>query len=698
MRSIFYPKSIVVIGVSAKPDNLARNIVGNLRAFGYPGAVYAVGREAGEVHGVPIVASLEQVPDNVELAVILTPAHLVPGYMETCARKGTRRVVIESGGFSEFSEEGRKLEQRLLEIAAREHMRFVGPNCISVINLEMGVCLPFPQLETADLRLGPASVIAQSGGVSITYLTRLSAAGVGINKGVSIGNKTDLDEVDYLEFMLADEGTRMVFMYLESIGNGRRLVDLARSSPKPVVVQKANRGQAARAVALSHTAALADDDQVVDAALRQSGILRAESFREAIAIAQALALPPVAGPDLVIISRSGGHAVIAADLAERLGFRLMALPQEFGEAVRALFRADVIAPTNPLDLGVIFDFELYADIVARCLESLSPHAVLLINTYGELEAESAHRLAGRVKEIMHSTGRPVAFCAYSRVSDRERIQDELGLPVYNDLEEALIGLAASRTRHEWVARHGSAPHATIHPVNAVPTAVTRQGLMLSPDALELCRTYGLETPAADVVATAEAAGRAAGALGFPVALKAISASLVHKTDQGGVRLNLNSEAEVASAAEDMRRRLQPPDGDPAALDFMVQRMATAGTELILGGKQDPTFGPVVMLGMGGVYAEVFKDVAFRLAPLTRLEAEDMLEELRGAALLRGVRGQAPADREGLLRAVLNFSRMVAEHPQLEEVEINPLIVSASGVCAVDARAVASSRQTPATRA
>ncbi|MCX6026044.1 MAG: acetate--CoA ligase family protein [Chloroflexi bacterium] len=668
MRSIFYPSSIVVIGVSEKPDNLARNIVGNLRAFGYAGAIYAVGREPGQVHGVPIVTSLEEVPDHIELAVILTPAHLVPGMMETCARKGTRRVVIESGGFSEFSAAGRQLEQRLVEIAAQYDMRFVGPNCISVVNLESGVCLPFAQLESADLRLGPASVISQSGGVSVTYLTRLSAGGVGVNKGVSIGNKTNLDE------------------------DGRRLVELARSSPKPVVVQKANRGQAARAVALSHTAALADDDRVVDAALRQAGILRAESFREAVAIGQALALPPVTGRDLVIISRSGGHAVIAADMAERLGFRLMALPQDFVDAVRAMFRADVIAPTNPLDLGVIFDFNLYADIVARCLEVLAPHAVLLINTYGEAEAESAHRLAGRVKEIMHNTGRPVAFCAYSRADDRERIQNEFGMPVYNDLEEALIGLAASRARQAWLSRHAAQPRAPVPSAPASAVDASRQGLVLPPNALALCQSYGIAPAAFEVTRTPKSAARAAARLGFPVALKAISSELVHKTDRGGVSLNLGSEAEVAAAAKVMGDRLRPKAAQDETLGFMVQHMAAPGIELILGGKQDALFGPVVMLGIGGVYAEIFKDVAFRLAPLTPLEAEDMLEELRGAALLQSVRGGAAADREALLRAILDFSRLVAEHPELSEVEINPLIISPSGAIAVDARAVAVAKE------
>ncbi len=461
-----------------------------------------------------------------------------------------------------------------------------------------------------------------------------------------------------------------------------------------MVVQKANRGQAARAVALSHTAALADDDRVVDAALRQAGLLRAESFREAVAIGQALALPPVRGNDLVIISRSGGHAVIAADMAERLGFRLMTLPKDFVDAVRAMFRADVIAPTNPLDLGVIFDFNLYAEIVARCLEVLSPHAVLLINTYGETESESAHALAGRVKELMQRTGRPVAFCAYSRADDRDRIQDEFGLPVYNDLEEALIGLAASRARQAWLTRHAGQPLAPAPSAPASPVRASREGLVLPPEALALCQTYGITAAVYEIVPNADEAGRAAARLGFPVALKAISPGLVHKTDCGGVVLNLSSRAAVEAAAKEMAQRLGPGAAKDEPLRFMVQRMAAPGVELILGGKRDPLFGPVVMLGMGGVYTEVFKDVAIRLAPLTRLEAEDVLDELHGAPLLRGVRGGPAADRDALLRALLDFSRLVAEHPELSEVEINPLVAQPDGVCAVDARGVAAAKEPP----
>jgi len=679
MHRIFYPQSIVVIGVSEKPDNLARNIILNLRTFGYSGALYAVGRERGEVYGVPIVPSLDEVPDGVDLAVILVPAPLVPGLMETCGRKGIRRVVIESGGFSEFSEQGRQLEEQLKEIARRWSIRFVGPNCISVVNLDAGVCLPFAHIGRETLRFGPVSVIAQSGGVSITYAEMFSAAGLGVNKVVSIGNKADLDEVDYLAYLLEDPGTRIVCLYLESVDDGRGLMSLARRSEKPIIVHKANRGTASQSIARSHTAALANDDRIVGAAFRQAGILRADSFGDAVSMALGLTLPPVRGDDIVVISRSGGHAVIAADFVEKYGFRLAPLPQSFTDAVRALFRADVIAPTNPLDLGVIFDFDLYARIVEQTLRMLKPDAVLLINTYSRSEAEGAHRLAKQVDAIVQDTGMPVAFCAYGEGGAARELIGEVSMPIFTDMEDAIRALAASREWHRRRARRQVLPE-------DAPTGPRRPRSLGTMDgALALCREYGIPVAPWAVADDPEGAAEAADGLGYPVVLKALSARVLHKSDVGGVVLGLNDGAAVRREAEAMRARVLSQVPDATDLRFLVQRMVSGGVEVILGGKQDPSFGPVVMFGLGGVFVEVFGDVAFRVAPLTRADAEEMIAEVRGRALLEGARGRPPADREALIGAILAFSRLLVKNPDIAEIEINPLLALPEGVVAVDAR-------------
>jgi len=688
MRQVFYPESIVVIGVSERSDNLARNIISNLRAFGYAGELYAVGRRAGCVHGVEIAPSLEKLPDGIDLAVMLVPAPLVPELVEACGRKSIQRVVIESGGFGEFSQEGCCLEERLLEIAACYGIRVVGPNCISVINLEAGVCLPFVPLAGESVRRGPASVVAQSGGVSITYMDLLSQSGVGVNKVISMGNKADLDETDYLSYLLQDSGTELICLYLESVGDGRRLLELARTAQKPLVVHKANRGQASQRIAFSHTAALADDDRIVDGALRQAGVVRAESFADAVAVAQGFALPAVEGNEMVVLSRSGGHAVVAADAAERFGFHLPPLPVGFSRQVRELFRADVIAPTNPLDLGAIFDFDLYARVVEECLCALTPHAVLLINTYSRAEVQSARRLAQRVEEIVGQSNRPVALCVYAQADEARIVQQQTGLPVFAQIEAAVRGLAASRDWHRWRARRQEGlPIAPWPPVAAAQPAGEKVAVLTTEQALNLCRACGIPVAAWEVVEDPTQAAGAAARLGYPVALKALSDQIVHKSDVGGVVLNLEDPATVEESARAMWERLGMPAGESAPVRLMVQRMAGEGVEVILGGQRDASFGPVVMFGLGGIHVELFDDASFRVAPLAQADAEEMVDEVQGARLLGGARGRPPVDREALVDALLALSRLLLENPHLIEIDLNPLVVLEKGVVAVDARAM-----------
>lgn len=683
MQHIFYPKSLVVIGVSERPENLARNIITNLSTFGYKGNVHAMGQRKGVVNGILIVTSLDELPGGIDLAVILTPAATVPALVEACGRRGIRYAVIESGGFSEFSEEGAKLEEQLLEAARRWDVRFVGPNCISVVNCEIGLCLPFVPISPATGRLGPASIVSQSGGVSVTYMDLLSMAGVGINKAVSIGNKADLDETDYLNYLLQDHGTKFVILYLESIGDGAKLMTLARSSAKPIIIHKANRGQASHHVALSHTAALADDDRIVSAAFRQVGIFRSENFRDSVAIAQGLTLPPVRGNNLVVISRSGGHAVIAADTAERYGFQLPALPAQFVERVHSLFRSDVIAIANPIDLGVIFDFDLYAQIVEECLKALSPDAVLLINTFSLDEAEAAHRLACRVEEIVKKSSRPVAFCVYSQGDEGQTTQRHTSLPVFSGIEDALRGLAASRDWNSRRARPPPTQQAVQAPSQETQRLLMGSGVLTADLALALCRLYDIPVAPFKVADDAKQAAQAADRLGYPVAVKALATKLLHKSDVGGVVLGLADAAAVEREAVAMLARVPHP------ARLFVQRMISGGVEVIIGGKHDRSFGPVVMFGLGGIYVEVLGDVSFRVVPLSRMDAELMIEEVHGKRLLEGIRGRASMDREALVKSILSVSRMLTENQSINEIDINPLLVLNHGVAAVDARVLIS---------
>jgi acetyltransferase len=694
LERIFYPESVAVIGVSERPDNLAANIIRNMMAFGYHGEIHAVGLRAGHVDDVSILPSVEALPDDVDLAVILTPAATVPELLDACGRKGIRRAVIESGGFTEFSEAGRALEEQVCAVARHWGLRFVGPNCISVVNMENGLCLPFARLDPRAARRGPVSVLAQSGGVSITYLMLLSQAGLGANKVVSMGNKADLDETDYLTYLLDDPATDVICLYLESIQEGRRLLELAAASHKPVIVQKANRGDASAQIAFSHTAALANDDCIVDAALRQAGVARAASFDEAVALAQGFTLPPVTGNDLLIISRSGGHAVVAADVAEEHGFRLMPVPEDFRAEVRGLFRADVIAPTNPLDLGTIFDFDLYSHIVERSLRALHPDALLLVHTYSPgPEAEASRRVAQRLGELSREVDKPLAFCAFAQHAEVEALKKEAPLPVFTQIEGAVRALAASRDRHAHPAKLRPLPRTSARRREQVESLLSGEGVLTTDVALDLCTAFDIPVAAWAAAEDAEHAAVVAAAMGYPVTLKGLASEVPHKSDAGLVALDIADAEELQAAFAEVSAALAQHAPHSQNSRVMVQQMLSAGHEVIIGGKRDPSFGPVVMFGLGGIYVEVLQDVAFRLAPLTRADAEDMIDEVRGSRLLQGVRCQPPADKGAIIEALLSMSRLLVDCPGIVEIDVNPLLVFAEGAAAVDARAVAERQRT-----
>jgi acetyltransferase len=694
LDKIFYPDSIAVIGVSEKPDNLAAGIVRNLVVFGYGGDIHAVGLYEGQVHGIPIVTSVEALPDDVDLAVILTPAATVPDLLDACGRKGINRAVIETGGFTEFSDAGRLLGEEVCAAARRRGLRFVGPNCISVVNMENGLCLPFARLDREAAKEGPVSVLAQSGGVSITYLILLSEVGLGASKVVSMGNKADLDEVDYLSFLLQDPATGVICLYLESMEQGRRMLEMASSSSKPVIVQKANRGRASAQIAFSHTAALTSDDQIVDAALRQAGVPRANTFDEAVALAQGFALPLVVGDDLLVISRSGGHAVVAADAAEDHGFRLTSIPEDFATELRGMFRADVIAPTNPLDLGAIFDFDVYAQVVERSLQALDPDAILLVHTYASgQEAAMSRRLAHHLEDLTRRLDTPLAFCAFAQGAEVENLRRETELPIFTEIEAGVRALAASRDRHTRGDRLLPLPTTPAERAEKVETLMAREGALTTDAALDLCGHFGFPVEEWAVVEDRESASFAAAAFGYPVALKDLSSRVSHKSDAGLVALDVANAHELQGAFDAVSAALERQDREGTQKRMMVQRMVSAGREVIIGGKRDPSFGPVVMFGLGGLYVEAIQDVVFRLAPLCRQEAREMTEELQGSRLLHSIRGEEPVDLESLVDALLSMSNLLVACPEVLEIEVNPFMVFDTGAAAIDARALLRSQRT-----
>ncbi|MBI5251741.1 MAG: CoA-binding protein, partial [Desulfomonile tiedjei] len=355
MKDLFCPSSVVVMGVSTKPFNLGKEIARNLFEFQYTGVIHLVGTHEGVFFGQRIRTSLDAIDEPIDLAIILTPARAIPAILEQCGRKGIRRAVIESGGFGEFDDEGRELGIEIRSIARKHGIRFIGPNCIGIMNASNGLATPFAALRNV-FRKGGVGIIAQSGGVALGFLNMFDGEQLGYSKFAAIGNKLDTDENDVLEYYVEDPETSVICMYLESINEGRRLTEIASRSSKPIVIHKANIGSLSRNIAQSHTEALANDDQVVDAALNQAGIVRFRDMQGFLDFVKILQLPEMKGRNLAIVSRSGGHAVIATDAAYIHGFQLPPFRQDFLTEIKKHLRANVIRLDNPLDLGDLFDF------------------------------------------------------------------------------------------------------------------------------------------------------------------------------------------------------------------------------------------------------------------------------------------------------------------------------------------------------
>jgi acetyltransferase len=675
---MFNPRSVVVVGVSDSPSNLATNTVRNLQAFRYPGAIHAVGRTGDFVGGLPIHRTLDTIPDGVELAVILTPARTVPDVLEQCGRKGIRHAIVQSGGFKELGEDGAAMQVRMREIAGRHGIRFSGPNGLGILVPSTGLAVLFVPIPNA-WRPGGVAVAAQSGGVGVTYLYHLASENLGLSHFVSMGNKLDLDEADFVRAFAASPEVRVAALYLEGIERGREFFDAVRESPIPVVVQKSGRTALSRKIAFSHTAALAQDDRILDAALRQAGAVRASTTDDVMNALKGFLLPPVKGKRVAVCSRSGGHAVIGADAAADNGFELPEFPESFLQSIGTAYASSVIRRGNPLDLGDVFDFRVYAQVLEGMAAMPDFDAVVMVHEYyGPWEGERSRPLARTAAEMAARYGKPVALVMVTDAQETAALRQRSEYPVFSSVESAFSALGANRRFQE--------RRTTVAEIRGVDAplpglAEARERLRAGGPAFGALSALGLAVPAWRLVRDAS---EVPDAFEQPVALKVVSAKAVHKTDAGGVRLGIQDAEAAREAVADFATRFGPfGDGE----GVLIQDMADPGIEMFVGGVRDPSFGPVVVVGVGGVLVEVLSDTVIRLAPVTEAEAGAMISGLRGAVLLSGVRGKPPADAAALARIASVVSRWMAETPEIEEIDLNPVLVHPHGATVVDARVV-----------
>ncbi len=685
LEKCFYPRNVAIIGVSSEPTNLGKNIVSNLLAFGYEGEILSIGVREGVAFGQRIYHSLRDIDHSIDLAVLLTPAKTIPGLLEECGKKGIRNVVIESGGFSEMGEEGLPLENACVETAKKYHIRFIGPNGIGITNLENGLALPFMPLNRA-ISLGPVSILAQSGGVGLSYLGFLIEEDIGLNKFVSMGNKLNVDENDLLSYLIEDQGTKIVLIHLEGFKDGRRFVEIASRSEKPILVHKTNRFKASASIAHSHTAALFTDDQLVDHALEQANCVRVNTMDDAIDYVKILTLPPLKGNRLAVVSRSGGHAVIAADACAHYGFELPPFPKDFLERIESHFRAKVIRLQNPLDLGDLFDLSFYESIVEEMLKRDDVDGVLLGHGYRRgFEQTDSRLLIQKVNQLVERYQKPVAVVIFTEAVEIDYLRRQSKIPIFTAPENAMRAFHLSHRWASGVQRTPPGQSAVTMQADRISDILKQAGkkpYLFLAESLELIQACGFPVPEYHLAASPEHAVAAWHALGQPVALKISRPHIFHKTDQGGILLNLDSEEQIVEGFEAMRSRVQAED-----MEILVQPMVKEGREIILGGRQDAVFGPVLMFGLGGILVEALADVVWRVAPINHHDARAMINGIKGSRLLGGIRGEEPRDLDALEELLLRLSKLLVAFPGIREIDVNPIKVLASGqgAVALDAR-------------
>ncbi|HNZ10486.1 MAG: succinyl-CoA synthetase subunit alpha [Deltaproteobacteria bacterium ADurb.Bin151] len=691
MEKFFSPRSIVVFGASATKMNLGQIVLLNNKQIGYEGNLYGVGSQEGDVNGIHIYTSVASLPETPDVAIFLTPAKTVPGLMRECGEKGITHVVIESGGFSEYSHGDHTLEYDVLAVAKKYNMKVIGPNCVGTVNFDMKMMMPFAFFKNIPTG-GRLGLISQSGGVGGSYLRAVAGYGIKPGKFAATGNKLQLDEAHFLDYFIKDPKTDIIAMYLEGFKRGREFFDLARGCDKPIVIQKSNRSPISAKIAQSHTTALSSDDSVVDGAFRQAAIIRVDDELEFVNAIKVVRMPLMKERRVAVLSRSGGHAVLTADACAKYGFEMVPFPPSFIEKLKTIYKTRVIAHQNPLDLGEIFDYTIFTDILEEALKLENYDGVLFNHLYSsDFEGEMSRTFLAGVEKLVEKYAKPVCL---TMISDREellKIQQSQPFPIFTSPLEAATALHVSRTYHELKTLRdgrGKLPDYSLD-LDMVKTIRSRcvheQRIALTDEALTICASAGLQ-PVKDMLIKNEILPEKI-PLHYPLAVKLVSRDASHKSDVGGVAVNIRNKKQLSETLVSMKDKIQKIANPPAIDGYLLQEMAPEGIECFVGGRRDPAFGPVIVAGLGGIFIEIFKDTSIRLAPVTPNEAANMMKELKAYPLLQGARGKKPADCQALVDIICRTSALLAACPDITEIDLNPVIVhpEGQGASIVDAR-------------
>ncbi|OPY57371.1 MAG: succinyl-CoA synthetase subunit alpha [Pelotomaculum sp. PtaU1.Bin035] len=693
LTNFFNPKSVAVIGASKSPGKIGNVIVKNIIASGYPGKIFPVNLKEREIEGLASYPSISSTPGPAELAIISIPAASVLDVAEECGKSGVKSLVVITAGFKETGKEGLRLERKLVEICRLHKMRMVGPNCVGLMDTHAPINASF----AAGFPLkGEIAFISQSGAMLVAILDWSYSAGLGFSKFISLGNKADLTESHFIEDAANDPNTKVILCYIEDVEDGSFFLEVARraSREKPIIILKSGTSQAGARAASSHTGALAGSNLAYEAAFRQCGVIRAGSMPELFDLAVAFASQPAPGGERVaIITNSGGPGIIAADNVELRNLRMARFTKETAGQLRENLPAESNI-YNPVDVLGDAKADRYRFAMEKVMADQGvDSAVVLLCAGGVTEPVETARAIIDMRKTHPEKPLIAAYMGGEQITEGARVLSEAQIPCFTFPEPAISSISGlveySRIKimpagEENLLYDNINPQKVRNIFNKVQ--MDKRLVLLGSEAAGVVAAYGIPAAATVLATQPEEAAELAGEMGYPVALKVASPRITHKTDVGGVKTGLESYEKVRTGFIEIMEKMQRYMPHVAIHGVEVQKMMPKGTELIIGMTKDVQFGPLIIFGLGGIYVNLIKDVSFRLANgLTVREIKKMLAETKAYTLLRGYRGEKPADIGAIIEVIGRFAKLVTDFPEITEVDINPVIAYNRGVSAVDVK-------------
>jgi acetyl coenzyme A synthetase (ADP forming)-like protein len=701
LDAIFHPKTLAVIGASRKAGSVGHSLLANIIDSRFQGIVYPVNPNAKGILGIKSYPNVIEIPDIVDLAVIIVPAHLVPTILEECGQKNVQGAIVISAGFKEIGGEGIELEKKVRNIIANYNIALVGPNCLGVINADPSTSLNATFGTQMPLE-GNIAFVSQSGALCVAVLDYAIESNVGFSKFISMGNKAGLNENELLLYLKEDPKTDVILMYLEDLVDGREFMSIAREitshtkNPKPIIALKAGRTLMGAKAASSHTGSLAGSDKVYNAIFDQCGVLRGDTLEEIFDYVKAFSSQPLpTGKNVAIITNSGGPGILATDACIQNGLKIASFSHSTKNALKK-----ILPPTasinNPVDLIAEAQHKQYEATLKEILSQKDIHSAMIILT--PTAFTDVEKISWAIVKATKSHKKPMV-CCYLGIYDVSKGIDILEanrIPAYRFPESAAKVLSVMTHFTEWLAR----PKTGIKKFEVKRTKAKKiiqsaqdqgRAFLLEHEAYDVLKAYGFPVIRSVIATNARQAEEAAQNLGFPAVLKIVSPDILHKFDFGGVLLNIKTKKDVRTAYNTIIQNIRSKNPDADIIGVIVERMVSPGKEVILGMTRDPQFGPILMFGLGGTYVEALEDVTFRLAPIRELTASIMIKKTKTHKILDGFRGEPVYDLKAIEECLKRLSQLVTDFEEIKELDINPLIVyeKGKGCRIVDARIILS---------